>query len=160
MTKLKNEKWVKLPRTHKNGRTIVALSNYGRIKYATGEIENTKRYQTIYDPINVCKRNVNMVEVYKLVCYYFPEEDLFDKNKCIDHIKFYTKYPNARKNLRQCTHKENANFAEAKLHHKLGRALNVLKQNFPDKYNQVMTNPKNKYERQLCRYAFARDNKR
>lgn len=94
-----------------NDKTIVAISNRGRIKRKNGTIEYTKYRQMI-------NYNGRVTLIHRIIAENFipkTKEDLELGRNYVDHITHNPTDMNINdiRNMRWCTHKENDNFPEA-----------------------------------------------
>lgn len=94
-----------------NGKTIVSVSNRGRIKRKDGTIEESTYKQFVYI-------NGKQTLIHRFLAEHFipkTDEDIALERNCIDHITHNPTNMNINdvRNLRWCTHKENDNFPEA-----------------------------------------------
>lgn len=108
------EEWINTNNTSQQMRTIVAVSNHGRLKLRSGEIKDSYYRQVMrYEGKNV--------RVHTVIANHFipkTDEDIRLNRNFIDHK---THNPvginiNDVRNLRWCTCKENNNFEEAIQH--------------------------------------------
>lgn len=111
-----NEIWVETGNVNNYNKTIVAISNMGRIKTRDGKIRESKYRESV----TMCGKKIR---IYVFLAHHFipkTKEDVRLNRNCIDHI---THNPigmniNDVRNLRWCTHKENMGFPEARENNK------------------------------------------
>ena len=107
------EKWKNTNNTCPQMKTIIAVSNYGRLKLRSGEIKDSYYRQ-------VMRYEGKCTKVHIVIAKLFipkTDEDIRLGRNCIDHK---THNPiginiNDIRNLRWCTYKENNNFLEARV---------------------------------------------
>ena len=102
------EEWVLIAHSkYSNRKTIVAVSNLGRIKRLDGSVEESK-YRT---------RLSGGHRIYHIIADKFLITAHSKEQKYIDHITHHPVDMNINdvRNLRWCTIKENNNFAESRM---------------------------------------------
>lgn len=110
------ELWIKIERKKKmkyKSKTVIELSNKGRMKHSDGSI-------TIADYRKCIRIDMKNVRVYHILAEHFipkTEEDIKLNRTHVDHIthKPVNMNINDVRNLRWCTNKENQNFEEHRL---------------------------------------------
>jgi len=110
------EQWKNTNNTCPQMKTIIAVSNYGRLKLRSGEIKDSYYRQ-------VMRYEGKATRVHIVIAKLFipkTEEDIKLGRNCIDHISHSPVGININdiRNLRWCTYKENNNFEEARQHKK------------------------------------------
>lgn len=118
-----NELWETIEHEKIKSNTIIAVSNFGRIKRANGIIEVSK----LRDSVIRYKGHIR--RIHRIIAELFlskTEEDIKLHRNVIDHISHNPSNMNINdvKNLRWCTQKENMNFEEA-LNNKKGRIVSA-----------------------------------
>ena len=105
------EIWISTFSTNKKDpKTIIAISNKGRIIRKNGTVENTFYMQQF-------NYNGKKVLIHRFIADNFihkTEDDIMKQRNCIDHITHHPENMNINdiRNMRWCTHKENCNFQE------------------------------------------------
>lgn len=105
------EIWISTFSTNKKDpKTIIAISNKGRIIRKNGTIENTFYMQQF-------NYNGKRITIHHFIADHFipkTEDDIMKQRNCIDHITHHPVDMNINdiRNMRWCTHKENCNFNE------------------------------------------------
>lgn len=105
------EIWKRLERNQLRAKSIIAVSNCGRIMRHDGTIEFSYYRQSIY-------LNDKNVKLHRIITRLFipkTEDDVIKVRDCVDHITHYPKNMNINdvRNMRWCTHIENDTFDEA-----------------------------------------------
>lgn len=106
------EEWIYLNHKCYTGRTIIALSNRGRMKRKNGVVEEIPYGK------QVCL-NGKILRCYQILLNHFKPKTEEDKELERDEADHITHNPigmniNDVRNLRWCTQQENCNFAEAR----------------------------------------------
>lgn len=101
------EEWFKTNNNSDDGRTIIEISNLGRIKRKNGKIEYSKLRQIV-------TWNGKKKLIYRLIASMFLITVHRPDQTCIDHITHNPTGMNVNdvRNLRWCTVLENNNFPE------------------------------------------------
>lgn len=105
------EEWKEIKHKKYKQDTIVAVSNFGKLKLHNGEIVESKYRQHI-------RYNGKHMKIHRLIALLFipkTQEDIINNRDIIDHITHEPKNMNINdvRNLRWCTTLENNNFKEA-----------------------------------------------
>ena len=158
------EIWIETENKSTDGRTFIAISNYGRVKRKNGKIENTSlRQKFLY------KGQITLI--YRFIADNFLVTVRRPDQTSIDHI---THNPvginiNDVRNLRWCTQTENLNFEECRHNMSLssrGKKLSkehiqkIIKTRKRSKfcelylkhYNEISVKNKKLYKRELYYY--------
>lgn len=105
------EIWIATFSTNKKDpKTIIAISNKGRIIRKNGTIENSFYMQQFH-------YKGKRILIHRFIADNFikrTEEDIMKNRNCIDHITHHPENMNINdiRNMRWCTPKENCNFQE------------------------------------------------
>lgn len=105
------EIWKRLERNQLQAKSIIAVSNCGRIMRHNGIIELSHYRQVIY----LAGKNVKLHRIIAKLFISKTEDDVIKGRNYIDHITHYPKNMNINdvRNMRWCTHIENDTFDEA-----------------------------------------------
>lgn len=105
------EIWIETGNVNNYNKTIVAISNMGRVKTKDGEIRVSTRFESV-------TQNGKYIKIHRFIAKHFipkTEEDIRLNRDTVDHITHNPTDVNINdvRNLRWCTQKENMGFPEA-----------------------------------------------
>lgn len=108
------EIWIETGNVNNYNKTIVAISNKGRIRTKNGEVRDSKYLEKV-------TIDGKQIKIYVFIANKFipkTEEDTKLCRNAVDHKTHNPKGMNINdvRNLRWCTNKENSNFEEAIIH--------------------------------------------
>lgn len=116
------EIWFQLNNNGRQGTTVIAISNCGRMRLKNGNIREIPLRMKVY-------HNGGRIYCYRIILEQFKPKNSEDEKLGRDVVDHITHKPvgiclNDVRNLRWCSHKENCNFAEARHNFSIARKGN------------------------------------